>query len=257
MNYITQLTGFFRRAAGDLQLNPSHVSLYVALFQQWNLNRFRNPVSIGRGEVMRLSKIHSRVTYHKCIRELHSWGYLHYDPSYNHFRGSLVYMFDFGEVKETSDMSLSANFCTGVKPEVDGSWSGAGQELSPSINTLNRINTLNSLNGGAHARIRETEEEQVGERKEKGCAEKEKKTPPPQEEVLAFFKVHGQSEREALRFFHYYQATGWQMARVPIQDWKSAARKWWLRDLGSPWTPGGTGTGQKRVGPGGDYDEPL
>ena len=41
----------------DNRLNPSHISLYLALFQYWNLNRFSNPVSICRGEIMKLSKI--------------------------------------------------------------------------------------------------------------------------------------------------------------------------------------------------------
>ena len=49
---------------------------------------------------MAVAKISSRVTYHKCIRELHRWGYLYYDPSYDYYRGSLVYLYFFEEQKQ-------------------------------------------------------------------------------------------------------------------------------------------------------------
>lgn len=48
MNYILQLSGFFQKVAVDNRLNPTHVSLYMAVFQFWNAERFQNPVSISR-----------------------------------------------------------------------------------------------------------------------------------------------------------------------------------------------------------------
>lgn len=102
MNYNKHLTGFYAKVAQENSLNPSHLSLYMALFQFWNFNRFKNPVNISRDEVMRISKIHSKATYHKCIKDLHSLAYFDYHPSYNPFTGSLVYMFDFSnELKPT------------------------------------------------------------------------------------------------------------------------------------------------------------
>ena len=65
MNYIAHLTAVMERIAQDERLNPSHVSLYLALFQFWNMNRFKNPISIHREDTMRLSKIGSKNTYHK------------------------------------------------------------------------------------------------------------------------------------------------------------------------------------------------
>jgi hypothetical protein len=100
MNYIKHLTAFFGKVTQENSLNPTHISLYMALFQFWNFNRFKNPIHISRDEVMRISKIHSRATYHKCIKELHSLGYFDYQPSYNPFEGSQVNMFDLsGELK--------------------------------------------------------------------------------------------------------------------------------------------------------------
>ncbi|WP_310560699.1 transcriptional regulator [Flavobacterium sp.] len=97
MNYIKHLTGFFEKVAIDRTLNPTHVSLYMSLFQFWNCNRFKNPISINRDEVMRISKISSKATYHKCLKNLHSLGYLNYEPSYNPFKGSHVYLFNFSD----------------------------------------------------------------------------------------------------------------------------------------------------------------
>ncbi|MFC0345544.1 hypothetical protein [Epilithonimonas hispanica] len=95
MYYIKHLTDFFEKVTQDKILNPTHISLYIALFQLWNFNRFRNPISISRDEVMKISKISSKATYHKCIKELHARGYIDYQPSYNPFRGSHVVMFYF------------------------------------------------------------------------------------------------------------------------------------------------------------------
>ena len=97
MNYIKHLTGFFEKVAIDKTLNPTHVSLYMALFQFWNCNRFKNPISISRDEVMRISKISSKATYHKCLKNLHALGYINYEPSYNPFKGSHVYLFNFSD----------------------------------------------------------------------------------------------------------------------------------------------------------------
>ena len=46
---------------------------------------------------MRINKISSKATYHKCLKNLHSLGYINYEPSYNPFRGSHVYLFNFSD----------------------------------------------------------------------------------------------------------------------------------------------------------------
>lgn len=233
MNYILHLNGFFGRVSGDYRLNPTHISLYMALFQQWNVHRFRNPISIAREEVMATSHIHSRVTYHKCLRELHAWGYLQYVPSFNHYRGSLVYMLHLAV--EEQGQKKPAFICTGGEQELDADCRGAGQDLDPSLNSGNSLNSLNKLNGGETARAHEGGSNGEGaagsERKEKGCAEKEKKaaaaiTPPTLEEVRHFFRVCGYPDLEGQRFFHHYRANGWMVGRQPMQDWQAAAHKW-------------------------------
>jgi hypothetical protein len=155
MNYIKHLTGFFEKVAIDKTLNPTHVSLYIALFQFWNCNRFKNPISINRDEVMRISKISSKATYHKCLKNLHSLGYINYEPSYNPFKGSHVILFNFSEdlkplskserkpkneplFEQVNEQALNKS-CT-------SSETGTEQALVPSINYINNTNILNDKN---------------------------------------------------------------------------------------------------------------
>ena len=81
-------------------MNPSHVSLYMTLFHFWNCSFFHSEFYINREEVMKLSKIGSTATYHRCIKQLDHWNYVIYRPSHNPFKGSKIKMFDFGTSTE-------------------------------------------------------------------------------------------------------------------------------------------------------------
>ena len=96
VNYIKHLNGVFGQFSKDSRLNPTHISLYVALFQFWNTNYFKPEFFINRDEIMQCAKIGSKSTYHRCIKELHHWNYIVYTPSHNPFKGSRIKMFDFG-----------------------------------------------------------------------------------------------------------------------------------------------------------------
>jgi hypothetical protein len=80
-----------KRMSGDDGLMATHVSLFTALFIQWQRNNFVSPFPITRRELMRHSKIASVATYHKCIRQLDDYGYIRYQPNYHPHKGSLVY----------------------------------------------------------------------------------------------------------------------------------------------------------------------
>ncbi len=100
MNYIKHLNAVFQKFYADKRLNTTHVSLYMALFQFWNLNRFREEFYIDRQEVMELSKIGSTATYHRCLKQMDSWNYLKYMPSHNPYKGSKIKLFNFGTTSE-------------------------------------------------------------------------------------------------------------------------------------------------------------
>jgi hypothetical protein len=155
MNYIKHLTGFFEKVALDRTLNPTHISLYIALFQFWNCNRFKNPISISRDEVMRISKISSKATYHKCLKNLHALGYIDYQPSYNPFRGSHVILFNFSEdlkpfsKSERKPKNEPKNELVSeqvLNKSYTGSETSDEQALVPSINYINNTNNLNENN---------------------------------------------------------------------------------------------------------------
>ena len=92
MEQILELTWFYKVIMNDARIGTSHISLYMALFQSWNLNAFCSPVSINRQEVMKLAKVSSSATYHKCMRDLVAYGYINYIPSHNPSIRSLVFL---------------------------------------------------------------------------------------------------------------------------------------------------------------------
>ena len=101
MNYIKHLTGFFNKINYEPNLNPTHISLYLALFQCWNVNRFKNPTGISREEIMKASKINSKATYHKCMKELELLGFMVYNPTFNPHSCSNIIMINFSEKEKT------------------------------------------------------------------------------------------------------------------------------------------------------------
>ena len=101
MNYIKHLTGFFNKINYEPNLNPTHISLYLALFQCWNVNRFKNPTGISREEIMKASKINSKATYHKCMKELELLGFMVYNPTFNPHSCSKIIMTNFSEKERT------------------------------------------------------------------------------------------------------------------------------------------------------------
>jgi ABC-type antimicrobial peptide transport system permease subunit len=271
MNYIKHLTGFFEKVALDRTLNPTHISLYIALFQFWNCNRFKNPISISRDEVMRISKISSKATYHKCLKNLHALGYIDYQPSYNPFRGSHVILFNFSEDLKpfskserkpkyepknelVSEQALNKSF-TSSETSVE-------QVLVPSINYINNTNNLNENNvSNVQKHSNNFEEidnssdkfvipnEGEGTQKEKSSAKKEKekdvsvipseaevsplkKAPPTIEAVKTYFQENNFPEIEAQKFFNYFSSIGWLIGgKIQMHNWQAAAQNWILNSI--------------------------
>ncbi|MHB1179566.1 MAG: hypothetical protein ACYCZO_14700 [Daejeonella sp.] len=92
MERLNILSRFLGKAAHDSRLLPTHISLYIAMMSMWEQNSFSIPFRITRKELMRLSKLASTATYHKCLKELVNYGYVIYEPSYNHYLGSRIYL---------------------------------------------------------------------------------------------------------------------------------------------------------------------
>jgi hypothetical protein len=155
MNYIKHLTGFFEKVSADYDLNPTHISLYMAIFQLWNQNRFQNPISISRDELMRISKIASTATYHKCMKDLTEREYVIYKPSFNPFKGSILEVcnLDFytkpvpkKELKKRTTKSKNDQVIEQVDEQVTKQALNKHQTSSKHVPYINNINNTNIIN---------------------------------------------------------------------------------------------------------------
>lgn len=84
------ISNFLRIVENDTRLSCTHMSLYFVLFEFWLRNKCQNPINITRKSVMKLAKLKSTATYHKCISELQEFGYVKYFPSFHPTFGSTI-----------------------------------------------------------------------------------------------------------------------------------------------------------------------
>ncbi|SHI56729.1 hypothetical protein [Flavobacterium haoranii] len=258
MNYIKHLTGFFEKVSVDYDLNPTHISLYMAIFQLWNQNRFQNPISISRDELMRISKIASTATYHKCMKDITERGYVIYKPSFNPFKGSILEVcnLDFyskpvpkKELKKRATKSKNDQVIKQVNEQVTKQALNKHQTSSKHVPYINNINNTNIINIAKQENLKNEKKliftnsifDEVQEsdlkvelKEEKKLREKKKKveiekTKPTLEETQIYFLEKNFPEVEAQRFFNYFESNGWLVGgRTKMKDWKAAARNWML-----------------------------
>jgi hypothetical protein len=81
---------FVFRITSDPRITATHISLTTAICYNWILNPSALTIQVSRKQLMRLSHIRSIATYHKVIKELHSFGYIDYKPSYHPKNGSTI-----------------------------------------------------------------------------------------------------------------------------------------------------------------------
>lgn len=250
MNYIRHLNAFFIQIQKDDRLTTAHFSLYIALFQFWNFHRFQNPFPIDRTKIMQLSKIGSKNTYHKCVRQLHLYGYIIYHPApsrYLHVRISIIHL-DIKNKKEDckqlalfNELQLSpGQFFLEEKPtEVQhGSRVPNMTTASPNNDTQHvsnmgqyikqenilKNNVFNTPTKNFEMKKKENKNELPAPRPNLGLA-------PTVNDVEQFFKEHFRSEAEAHKFFYYNQSKNWMLTdKIQVYDWKALALKWMLND---------------------------
>ena len=240
MNYIKHLSGFFEKVASDYDLNPTHISLYMAIFQLWNQNRFQNPIGITRDELMRISKIASSATYHKCMKDLTANKYVIYKPSYNPFKGSTLEVINLDhytkpilkkDIRKLKTQQKNKQLIKQVNEQVNEQVSEQVNEQPieqvlnkvlnkhqtsskhvPYINNINITNSKNFVNGRTQKKVKISKE-----------------IPENFEEVKLFFEEKNCPNVEAEKFFNHFQSNGWLVGgKSKMKDWKAAARNWIL-----------------------------
>ena len=221
MNYIKHLTGFFNKSNQDHTISPTHISLYLALFQRWNLNRFKNPIIISRDEMMATAKIKSKGTYHKCMKELHQRKYIIYKPSFNPYNGTEVILPDLSTIAALrEDASTSSNFET----------SKSENELLSSVTTP-KFKRTPSKNGQRNEQVYIVNNKTLENTNKTIDTSKKKNvfSPPELEIVKQFFNEKKISTLEAEKYFNYYSSKGWVVGgKTQMKDWQAAARNWIL-----------------------------
>lgn len=85
------LSEFFEAIEADARISITHIGIYAALLRYRIQVGFINPIQVFSHEIMDIAKISSAITYHKCVRDLSDYGYIIYEPSFSHTKGSRIF----------------------------------------------------------------------------------------------------------------------------------------------------------------------
>ncbi|RSK49399.1 hypothetical protein [Hymenobacter rigui] len=94
MNFIRHAMAAHQQLSTCPGARPHHVSLYWALFYQWNAARFPVALTIDRAAIMQAARIGNERTYRATLYDLAAWGLLTYHPSQSRHEKSRCYLTD-------------------------------------------------------------------------------------------------------------------------------------------------------------------
>ena len=253
MNYIKHLTAVFEKMDTLPDCSPFHISLYIALFRFWNQNRFVNPLSVYRTDLMKAAKIGSVNTYGKCLKQLDNWKLIRYFPSQNIYQLSQFHVFAFDQEADTASdtRGIITEQIPDTPPYRNYEYNGDEQvsELSKQEETF-----ANQTRAAPAKKF----DKKLSAEKNKEAVKPKDFVAPDEAEVKIYFEDKDYPEIEAAKFFAHYQAVGWMVGKSPMQDWKAAARKWMLNDQKNTTNVGRKlSPGKLDAGKGKDYNEPL
>ena len=213
MNYIKLLNAAFEKFYFDDRLNPTHISLYMALFQEWNSSRFADEFYVNRRDLMRAAKIGSKSTYHRCVTDLDTWFYLAYFPSNNPYKGSKIKM----SIISTSDEPVTTRY----NPILEQ----LAEQYCPRDIPLEGHH--NPKNGQVVDLHRPIDGQALVSNTNNIKQENHIKQPKGWQAVFIFFEEKGFDADEAKKFFEHYKARNWQTSDgKDIRDWRSVAINW-------------------------------
>lgn len=296
-NYIRHLNAFFAQVRKDNRLHANHVSLYTALFQIWNQHHFKKQFPILREEAIGLCRIGSMNTYTRCMKDLHSFGYIHYRQGRLTLPGIVMILpLPGSSDDDTTQLQLfdqlnNIEVCTKMTPssrkndtrpcrKIDtGSYrKNATMPCRKSdtipVAILRRFNKqINNYKREGENRLPPSKKSYKNETKnsqlDPGTPRAENadavgRILPSLPQVQEFFNANVYPAMEAGKFFHHYQANGWrQGGKTLITDWQAAAHKWIL-NIHPPKnvthdrnTKQSAGPGRLHVNEDKSYSEPL
>jgi len=250
MNYIKQLNAAFEKFYFDDRLNPTHISLYMALFQEWNSSRFANEFYVNRRDLMSVAKIGSKSTYHRCVTDLDLWDYLSYFPSNNPYKGSKIKMSIIGTTDETDmgqydpELEQLAERYNPIREPVVYQHHPTNEQAVYPHRPVSGQALVSNINNNKQVNIN--------------------KQPKGRQAVLDFFVEKYFNAVEGKKFFAHYEANGWKTSDgKTIRDWQALAKNWMDRTglFAEENTPNKAGASQNRdnlkTSKTKDYGQPL
>ncbi|GAA3923270.1 hypothetical protein [Hymenobacter algoricola] len=111
MNYICHTRAIHEQLSRQPAATPHHVSLYWALFFQWNASHFAPGIDLHHQTIMQVAHIGNERTYRAALRDLEAWGLLTYQPSISRHQPSRCFLTDASgaEVPEVNRSTRSEN----------------------------------------------------------------------------------------------------------------------------------------------------
>ncbi|MBD2716705.1 hypothetical protein KBK19_16795 [Microvirga sp. STR05] len=88
MNYVAHTRAAHEHLRTCPGARPQHVSLYWALFFEWNAARFPARLDLNHEQLMLAARIGNRRTYRATLYDLDAWGLLTYQPSQSRYQES-------------------------------------------------------------------------------------------------------------------------------------------------------------------------
>ncbi|MCR5888364.1 hypothetical protein LRS06_11430 [Hymenobacter sp. J193] len=94
MNYIRHTRAIHEQLSRQPAATPHHISLYWALFYQWNASHFSPGIDLLHQTIMQAAHIGNERTYRAALRDLETWGLLTYQPSTSRHQPSRCFLTD-------------------------------------------------------------------------------------------------------------------------------------------------------------------
>ena len=215
-----------------------HISLYMAISNQWNQHRFKDNFPLNRKVLMELNKIGSKGTYHSCIKVLHQAGYIRYQSSGSKWLPPRVAVPRLDMTAGEYDRLQIGLFTAGNGTE-------AGTSTVPNPADAGTGNDTGTVPDVEHL-YKQTKRKRVNSVLET----------PTLMEVTIFFKENKYPTLEAKKFWYYNESKHWLLADGQlIRQWEPLAHKWMLS------VPARGDNAGPEASPGIDrdknYDEPL
>ncbi len=180
---------------------------------------------------MQLSKIGSKNTYHKCIKQLHEAKYIYYHPAVNRFHLVRISVIPLDKQEELptryKQLDLfSTDFDTGSVPNLGQSSTDFDTVPVSKVGHIIKPN-IKQRETPTHEIFKKNKKIQKAVNDMGGVPKMGQTVIVALSEVEGQFLDNNYPKEEAKKFYNHYKAIGWKIQGVtPIEDWKALVEKW-------------------------------